>query len=400
LAFPPCRYILKPLRLFSAVAVSSSCVFLSLAGAAWGAGPSPDAAPGNPLPAASGAPAPDTASGTATAASPSITQRASTDKGVVRPAPDAFGSKAPKNNSHPLKATPSLGVFRYVFPVVGTVAYGDSYGVPRGDVPGKWHHGDDLFAPLGTPVVAVASGQLDKLGWNRIGGWRVWLHDAAGNAFYYAHLSAYSGVVLHDPTVRIGQVIGFIGDTGDAITTPYHLHFEVHPASYSYLGEDGAVDPTSYLSRWGHLGHVAIPRPALPQLPDGAVGDQAGRALEQLLTVPAIVAAYRREAKVQHQLLQQRKRAATTRRPSPRVLPIAARREAVAPAPKRPMPFRPPSSAAHTSSSMSSLEIGAIALCGLALLVGTMAFVRRGSLRHGRALRLAAVRVRSRFEKY
>src|SRR5262249_35463558 len=164
----------------------------------------------------------------ATPTSSPATQTPSADTGsVTRAAPDAFGSKTPKkppeSKSHPLYATPYLGSFRYVFPVVGSVAYGDSYGAPRSDVPGKWHHGDDLFAPLGSPVVAVTSGQLDKLGWNKIGGWRVWLHDAAGNSFYYAHLSAYSSVVLHNSTVKAGQGIGFIGDTGEGITTPSHL---------------------------------------------------------------------------------------------------------------------------------------------------------------------------------
>jgi murein DD-endopeptidase MepM/ murein hydrolase activator NlpD len=407
LAFLSYRYILRPLRFLTAAAVSSSCIFLGLVGAAWAAGPSPDAAPSTSPTAASGASAPDSASSTATPSTASGAQGLSAHSGAVtRPAPDAFRSKAPKkppeSNSHPLSSTPYLGAFRYVFPVVGSVAYGDSYGALRSDVPGKWHHGDDLFAPLGAPVVAVAAGRLDKLGWNKIGGWRVWLHDAAGNSFYYAHLSAYSRAALHTSHVEAGQVIGFIGDTGDAISTPYHLHFEVHPAVYSYLGEDGAVDPTSYLSGWQHLGHVAIPKPALPRMPDGYVGDEARRAFEQLLTVPALVTAYRHQAKVRQQLLQRQRRAAVAAR---RTLPLprsgAGRRASVASSPLEAAgPFRPPRSVAHAGSSMSSLEIGGVVLAALALLVGIAAFAGRGSLQRGRVLRLAAVRVRSRFARY
>jgi len=50
--------------------------------------------------------------------------------------------------------------------------------------------------------------------------------------------------------VRAGTVLGFVGNTGDAEGTPYHLHFEVHPVSLLSLGYDGAVDPTPYLKAW------------------------------------------------------------------------------------------------------------------------------------------------------
>ena len=123
-------------------------------------------------------------------------------------------------------------------------------------VPGNWHHGDDIFAPLGTPVVAVASGTINRVGWERLGGWRLWVRDRAGDEFYYAHLSGYAPTDLHSNRVRAGEVIGFIGNTGDAFSTSPHLHFEVHPRQLLHLGYDGAVDPTSYLNHWTHLNHV------------------------------------------------------------------------------------------------------------------------------------------------
>src|SRR5438094_69362 len=84
----------------------------------------------------------------------------------------------------------------YVFPVYGTVSFGDSFGTPRSDVPGGWHHGEDIFAPKGTPILAVADGTLYSIGWNDIGGYRLWLRDHSGNQFYYAHLSAYSPLAV------------------------------------------------------------------------------------------------------------------------------------------------------------------------------------------------------------
>ena len=140
-----------------------------------------------------------------------------------------------------------------MFPVYGPqVDFTDTFGAFRGDVPGNWHHGDDIFAPLGTPVLACADGTIFSVGWNNVGGNRLWLRDSQGNEFYYAHLSAYSPAAKNGSRVKAGEVVGFIGNTGDAEGTPYHLHFEVHPVAYLSLGYDGAVDPTPYLHAWQH----------------------------------------------------------------------------------------------------------------------------------------------------
>ena len=140
----------------------------------------------------------------------------------------------------------------YVFPVDGGASYVDTYGANRSDIYDGWHHGDDLFAPLGTPVVAVARGTLSLVGWNELGGWRLWLTDKKGNSFYYAHLAGYARWILTHHHVRAGQVVGFLGRTGDAFTTTPHLHFEIHPHQPAFvkLGYDGAVDPTTYLRKW------------------------------------------------------------------------------------------------------------------------------------------------------
>ena len=159
----------------------------------------------------------------------------------------------------PPSVRPQLTAGGYVFPVYGPVAYGDTFGAPRPDVSGGWHHGDDIFAPLGAPVLAVASGTVFSVGPNRIGGNRLWLRDAQGNEFYYAHLSAYTVLARNGAHVNAGDVLGFVGDTGDAEGGPYHLHFEVHPQSLLFLGYDGAVNPTTYLDGWRRLQDVRFP---------------------------------------------------------------------------------------------------------------------------------------------
>ena len=192
-----------------------------------------------------------------------------------------------KQRSHPLKVTPPLGFpsTHYVLPVDGGASYVDTYDADRSDVRGGWHHGDDLFAPLGTPVVAVAKGTLSLIGWESLGGWRLWLTDANGNSFYYAHLAGYSPWILHHPHVRAGEVLGFLGRTGDAFTTTPHLHFEIHPHQLVPLGEDGAVNPTGYLQAWKvlHLPARDIPLPVKLKPPPGLPTHETDVVWHQLL---------------------------------------------------------------------------------------------------------------------
>jgi len=157
----------------------------------------------------------------------------------------------------PLKVHPKLTAGRYVFPVYGAASYSDTFGAPRADV--SYHHGDDIFGELGQPLVACADGTIFSVGWNKIGGNRLWLLDTQGNQYYYAHLSAFSTLAVNGAHVKAGQVIGFMGNTGDAEGTPVHLHFEIHPVSLLYLGYDGAVDPTPYLDAWKHQQDLPFP---------------------------------------------------------------------------------------------------------------------------------------------
>lgn len=162
-----------------------------------------------------------------------------------------------KTKPQPLKVQPKLTAGRYVFPVYGPTSYIDTFGAKRADV--TYHHGDDIFGSLGQPLVACTDGIVFSVGFNKIGGNRLWIVDKAGNQFYYAHLSAFAINAVNGSHVKAGQVIGFMGNTGDAEGTPYHLHFEIHPVSFLYLGYDGAVDPTPYLNAWQHQQDLPFP---------------------------------------------------------------------------------------------------------------------------------------------
>jgi murein DD-endopeptidase MepM/ murein hydrolase activator NlpD len=167
----------------------------------------------------------------------------------------------------------------YVFPVYGPSSFTDTFGAPRAGV--GWHHGEDIFAPLGAPLLAVADGTVFSVGWNELGGYRLWLRDRQGNQFYYAHLSAYSPLAHNGREVRAGAVIGYLGNTGDAQSTPYHLHFEIHPVGLLPMGYDGVVNAFPYLSAWRRLEDISFPagRGWAPPAPPSATAPRPGALL-------------------------------------------------------------------------------------------------------------------------
>jgi murein DD-endopeptidase MepM/ murein hydrolase activator NlpD len=181
----------------------------------------------------------------------------------------------------PFNVFPKLTAGGYVFPVYGQAGYTNSFGAPRADT--GWHHGEDIFGTLGSPILAVANGIVYSVGWNDVGGLRLWLQDLAGNEFYYAHLSAYSPLAVNGAQVRAGDVLGFMGNTGDAEGTPYHLHFEIHPVSLLYEGYDGAVAPYPYLQAWKRLQDLPLTSVAgwAPPISDSSRAPKPGAILLQ-----------------------------------------------------------------------------------------------------------------------
>jgi len=115
------------------------------------------------------------------------------------------------------------------------------FGVDR-DGGRRVHHGIDVFAARGTPVVASVSGVVGSIAPNELGGKVVWLFDAArGLWLYYAHLDRHA--VTKGQVVGIGDTLGFVGNTGNARTTPPHLHFGI------YRRGGGAIDPWPWVRR-------------------------------------------------------------------------------------------------------------------------------------------------------
>ena len=135
-----------------------------------------------------------------------------------------------------------LGRSGFAFPVAGQHNFVDTFGAPRSDVP--VHVGNDVFASFGTPVMAVADGRLYRVGTLKISGNRLWLRDTKGFRYFYAHLSDFAAAAYNGADVHAGEVIGFVGNTGDAEPTPPHLHFEVH------MPNGAVVDPYPYLRKW------------------------------------------------------------------------------------------------------------------------------------------------------
>lgn len=101
----------------------------------------------------------------------------------------------------------------------------DTWGAPRGG--GRKHEGVDIFAKRGTPIVSNINGVVWKLENNRLGGTSVWLIGAGGAAHYYTHLDKYGDVRPYQ-YVKRGHVIGYVGNTGNARTTPPHLHYGIY----------------------------------------------------------------------------------------------------------------------------------------------------------------------------
>ena len=94
---------------------------------------------------------------------------------------------------------------------------------------GRVHNAIDILAPAGTPVLAVADGTVEKLFDSKRGGLTVYQFEPLGKyCYYYAHLQRYADGLTEKQPIRRGQVIGYVGSTGNANPASPHLHFEVH----------------------------------------------------------------------------------------------------------------------------------------------------------------------------
>jgi hypothetical protein len=148
-----------------------------------------------------------------------------------------------------------------IFPVAGTATYIDDFGQARA---GGTHQGNDLMAAKKTPVVAVEAGTVKFWTTSANAGCMLYLHGDSGTTYMYIHLNndltmrndnrgkcvpgvSYARGLKDGAKVSAGQMVGYVGDSGDANGIASHLHFEVHP------GGGAAVSPYPYLQSAQHL---------------------------------------------------------------------------------------------------------------------------------------------------
>jgi murein DD-endopeptidase MepM/ murein hydrolase activator NlpD len=114
-------------------------------------------------------------------------------------------------------------------PVVGVKnrELSDSWHDPR-DGGARLHKGIDIFAPKGTEIVAVVDGIISYIGVQPKGGNCLWLTTENGSSFYYAHLDRWAAGLYEGMEVQAGDLLGYVGNTGNAKYTPSHLHFGVN----------------------------------------------------------------------------------------------------------------------------------------------------------------------------
>jgi hypothetical protein len=154
-------------------------------------------------------------------------------------------------------AVPSQPVPRLIFPVVGTVSYTDDFGQARAGGP---HQGNDILAARHAPAVAVEPGTVKFWTTSANAGCMLYLYGDSGTTYLYIHLNndltarndnqgscvagtAYAPGLKSGAHVAAGQLVGYVGDSGDADGIHPHLHFELHP------NDGAAVSPYRYLRK-------------------------------------------------------------------------------------------------------------------------------------------------------
>jgi len=129
------------------------------------------------------------------------------------------------------------------FPVAGYASYVHDWWFPRFGPGWRLHEGTDIFAALGTPVRAPVDGHI-RISSGGLGGLSVYVSQGDGTYWYMAHLSALPEGLHDGQAVKTGNVVGFVGDSGNARGGLPHLHFEIHPRGA------GPIDPKEILDKF------------------------------------------------------------------------------------------------------------------------------------------------------
>lgn len=146
---------------------------------------------------------------------------------------NAEGTPPPLENNQPAAKDATLagsfvGTLKLIIPVVGVRPDQllDTFTDARSE--GRVHDAIDIPAPAGTPVVAAADGEIIKLFQSERGGTTIYqLSQDKKLVFYYAHLQGYADGLAAGKFVKQGEVIGYVGDTGNAGAGNFHLHFSI-----------------------------------------------------------------------------------------------------------------------------------------------------------------------------
>ncbi len=117
----------------------------------------------------------------------------------------------------------------------------DTWGASRSS--GRLHEGIDIMAPRGTKVLSATEGLVSDLRDNNLGGKVIWILGPAGTWHYYAHLDAHKRGLKVGDYVKAGDLIGYVGNTGNARHTAPHLHYGL----YLQAKGRGATNPYPYL---------------------------------------------------------------------------------------------------------------------------------------------------------
>jgi len=144
----------------------------------------------------------------------------------------AIGTPLPPTESPTPVSSNFVGTVNLIIPVAGVKPEQliDTFDDARSE--GRVHDAIDIMAPAETPVLAAADGKIVKLFQSERGGTTIYQLNAAQDLiFYYAHLSHYATGLAEGDLVRQGQIIAYVGDTGNAGTGNYHLHFSIAAVS-------------------------------------------------------------------------------------------------------------------------------------------------------------------------
>lgn len=133
-----------------------------------------------------------------------------------------------------------------VMPVDGVTLgqIADTYGAPRWD---RSHEGVDIFAPRGTPVRAAAPGFVYRIDDLSLGGLSVTIFGDGGRRYFYTHFDSVPPELREGQRVEVGDLIGYVGNSGNAAGTPTHLHFGVYSGEDENLCEWRALNPLPIL---------------------------------------------------------------------------------------------------------------------------------------------------------